>query len=376
MNWRGKILNAGTAEDRKMMRQVMRCAENARGTCAPNPFVGAVVVKNGMILSRGWTQHYGGDHAEVQALNKAGAAAKGSDLYVTLEPCAHHGKTPPCTDAIIKAGIKKVCFGIYDPNPLVNGKGAQLLAEAGIEVVPEVFADKIRTQLEYYLCRIEKKRPFVIWKAALSLDGKYAAQDGSSRWISGERSRRMTHKLRQEADVVLTGLGTVLIDDPLLNVRLTKSGKQPLRAVLDTNLQIPLDAQIIKTAGQYPTAVFCGMECKDSDKARELTGKGVCIIPLTAEDGLIRLDQVLGVIQDMGGYCILLECGSILASSFFSSGYVDKCVIFYGGKLIGGDNAVLKELDKPNISDALLLKDIEYRRIGEDIMITGYPEYH
>jgi diaminohydroxyphosphoribosylaminopyrimidine deaminase/5-amino-6-(5-phosphoribosylamino)uracil reductase len=172
------------------MRKAIQCAEKARGTCSPNPFVGAVIVKDDKIISCGWTQHYGGDHAEIQALKKAGNEAKGAEIYVTLEPCAHYGKTPPCAEALIKAGISKAFIGITDPNPLVSSKGIKMLEKAGITVELGFMQEEVSRQLEYFLCRINKQRPFVIWKTAMSLDGRVAANDGSSRWITGEQSRK------------------------------------------------------------------------------------------------------------------------------------------------------------------------------------------
>mgnify|MGYP002682299972 FL=1 len=318
MNQLSKTLNATQAEQAKWMKQAIRAAEKARGTCSPNPFVGAVIVKNGKMIAEGWTQSYGGNHAEVQALAKAGKQARGADMYVTLEPCSHQGKTPPCTQAIIAAGIKRVYLGILDPNPLVHGKGVLQLQEAGIEVVPEVLAEEISRQLEYYLCRVHNRRPFVIWKAALSLDGKYAAQDGSSRWISGERSREQVHRLRQEADVVLTGSTTVVKDDPCLNVRLPHPVKQPLRAVLDAFLEIPLHARLFNCEAASQVLLFCAPGMELSSKGKKLAALGVRLYPIPAQEDKLNLLAALQVLHQLGCYCVLLECGSSLASAFFA----------------------------------------------------------
>ncbi len=387
-------MSASATDPLIYMKRAIRAAEKARGTCAPNPFVGAVLVKNGKILAEGWTQAYGGDHAEIQALIKAGPQARGADLYVTLEPCSHFGKTPPCTQAIIKAGVKRVFFGISDPNPLVNGQGEKQLIETEIEVCKGFCAEEISRQLEYYICRVLKGRPFVIWKAALSLDGKYAAQDGSARWISGEKSRLEAHKLREEADVVLTGLGTVLSDDPQLNVRLPKPKKQPLRAVLDPKLSIPFETQLVVTAREFPTLLFCARGRENSAKAIDLNNRGVEIVPVTALPtnplprpellfrpersdlgNILNLREVLGVLHQRGCYCVLLECGSQLASAFFSAKLVDKCVLFYGPKLLGGGKAILRELPLPDIDAAIPLRDSRWRVCGEDLMLTGYPVF-
>jgi diaminohydroxyphosphoribosylaminopyrimidine deaminase / 5-amino-6-(5-phosphoribosylamino)uracil reductase len=366
-------LSAMKTDHTRYMKRAIRLAEKARGTCSPNPFVGAVIVKNNKIISEGWTQIYGGDHAEVQALKKAGKAARGGDMYVTLEPCAHHGKTPPCTEAIIKAGIKNVHFGLLDPNPLVNGKGMLRLQEAGIEVFPGVMKPEISRQLECYLCRTNKHRPFVIWKAALSLDGKFAAQDGSSRWITGERSRKLVHQIRGEVDVILTGIGTVLADDPLLNVRSPHPKKQPLRAILDPKLQTPFDSRIVTSLNSQKTVFFCARGRERSNRATKLSDLGATIHPVTATGSALNLREILGILHQMGQASVLLECGSNLSSAFFRAHLVDKCLVFYGGKILGGKKAALSELEIPNIASALDLKDLSCKVLDGDILVSGYP---
>ncbi len=370
-----KTLNAILAEALGFMKRALRLTENARGLCSPNPFVGAVLVKDGKVIGEGWTQEYGGDHAEIQALKMAGKNARGADMFVTLEPCSHQGKTPPCTKAIIEAGIKRVFIGILDPNPLVNGRGVTRLREAGIEVVTGILAENVETQLEAYLCRVLKKRPFVIWKAALSLDGKYAAQDGSSRWISGELSRKRVHRLREASDVVLTGVGTVLADNPMLNVRLPKPRHQPLRCILDPGLKLPPDSRLAQSAGQYPTTVFCLKGLETSSKAVKLKKLGIQIhsVP-AAEDGL-NVHEVLEILFKLGHNQVLLESGSKLASSFFAQKLVDKIHVFLAPKLIGGNRSILSELDLPNISHAISLKNPSWKRSGEDIELIAYPDF-
>jgi diaminohydroxyphosphoribosylaminopyrimidine deaminase/5-amino-6-(5-phosphoribosylamino)uracil reductase len=375
MNQPGKILKNIPADSTYYMKKAFQLAEKARGTCSPNPFVGAVIVKNGKVISEGWTQKYGGDHAEIQALKKAGKSARDADLYVTLEPCVHYGKTPPCTDAIIKAGIKRVFIGIIDPNPLVNGKGVKKLMDAGIEVISGIMEEAISRQLEYYLCRIQKGRPFVLWKTALSMDGKYAAKDGSSRWITGESSRRLVHHLREEADVILSSIGTVLKDDPMLNVRLPKPIKQPLRAILDPYLEIPLNSKIVQSLLEYRTTIFCARGKENSPHSELLISLGASIYPITAKGKILCLKEVLGILHQQGNYLILLECGSELASSFFSEKLIDKSYIFYAPKILGGNKAILSELDLPDLKSAINCKDISIQKKGEDWLIIGYPSY-
>ncbi len=364
---------ATKAEQTKYMKKALRLAEKARGTCSPNPFVGAVIVKNNKIIAEGWTQVYGSDHAEIQALKKAGKSARGADMYVTLEPCAHHGKTPPCAEAIINAGIKRVFFGLLDPNPLVNGKGMLRLQEAGVEVFPGILKPEISRQLECYLCRMTRHRPFVIWKSALSLDGKFAAQDRSSRWITGERSRKLVHQYREEVDAILTGIGTVLADDPMLDVRLPKPKKQPLRAILDPKLQTPLDSRIVSSLAIQKTIIFCARGKEGSARASELSALGATIHPVTGSGMALNLREVLGILHQHGLASILLEFGNKLSSAFFRARLVDKCLIFYGGKILGGPRAMLTELDIPDISKALILKDISCKALENDILVSGYP---
>ena len=233
----------------KYLKQAIELAENARGKCSPNPFVGCVIVKDEKILGEGFTQPWGKDHAEVQALKQAGIKAKGSDMYVTLEPCSHYGKTPPCAKAIIKAGVKRVFIGIKDPNPQVSGKGIAMLEEAGVEVKHNLMTSEIRHQLEYFLTYIQNDRPFVFIKSAVSLDGKIADDFGNSKWITNAKSRARVHQLRAEADAVITGVATVNKDDAMLNVRLAGyEDRNPLRIVLDHDLEINLETKLVKSS--------------------------------------------------------------------------------------------------------------------------------
>ncbi len=367
----------------QMMKKAIREAEKARGLCSPNPFVGAVIAKDDRIIASGHTQAYGSDHAEVQALKKAGKRAKGADLFVTLEPCSHHGKTPPCTDAIIQAGIKRVFFGIRDPNPLVNrdidtpGPGIISMREAGIQVEWGFLKEQISRQLEYFLCRIQKDRPFVILKSALSMDGKYAAADGSSRWISNQSSRIYTHKLRQEVDVMLVGISTVLKDDPLLTVRLPRIKRQPLRAVLDAYLDIPLDSALIKSIDTAPLLVVHShaSDATIQSKAAVLKGLGVQLACVDAQNELLDLRQALGVLHELGYYSVMLESAGPLAAAFINQQLVDKLIIFYGAKLLGGLHSALADLDIANIDSALELQSTEVRDLDGDLMLSAYPRY-
>lgn len=357
------------------MRQAIKAAENAQGLCSPNPHVGAVLVKGNEIIATGWTQCYGSDHAEVQAIKKAGKQAQGADLYVTLEPCSHYGKTPPCALAIIKAGIKRVYIGIPDPNPLVAGKGINMLQDAGIEVFTGILAKQIKLQLETYLCYISQQRPFVTLKTALSLDGKFAAPDGSSRWISNVQARKYVHLLRYQHDAVLTGIKTILRDDPLLNVRLPGVDKQSLRVIIDPLLETPYTSKLAMSMDTTPTLIICSEPCLASPAAKELMARGARITTLPLSNGRFEPRDILQALYALKISSVLLETGSGMAESFLQAGLVDKCLFFYGAKIMGGNASPYPGLGIQNINDAIRCEQISYRRLGDNIMVTAYPKF-
>lgn len=357
------------------MRRAIQAAEKAHGLCSPNPFVGAVIVKNNQIIATGHTQCYGCDHAEVQAIKYAGDAANGADLYVTLEPCSHYGKTPPCALAIIKAKLKRVFVGIIDPHPLVSGKGLEMLRDAGIEVHWGILEAQIRRQLESYLCFIQKHRPFVTLKTALSLDGKYAAPDGSSQWITSEKSRRLVHRLRSQHDALITGIGTVLADDPMLNNRISTQAPQPLRVIIDPLLELPLSSKIAQSMHQFPTLIICGKSAAKDTQAKELQGMGAIITSLPAPNGLFDPTTILELLYAQNIVSLMLETGSALAESFLKAKRVDKCLFFYGPLLLGGDKSPYPHLGITNIEKAISFSDLSFRRIGSDLLLTAYPKF-
>jgi len=357
--------------DRYYLKLAIRVAERSRGLCSPNPFVGTIIVKDGKTIAEGSTQPYGSDHAELVALKAAGENARGATMYVTLEPCCHFGKTPPCTDAIIKAGIKRVVIGIQDPNPKVAGKGIKALQDAGIEVSSGFFRDEIKEQLEYYLCFMQKNRPFVIWKTALSLDGKYAASDGTSRWISNPASRRHVHKLRSQVEVVLAGVKSVCEDDAMLNSRIAAKVKQPLRLVLDPLLEISLDCRLVKSADSYPTMIMYHED--NPAKLAKLQSAGVMLREVPAHKDEMDLVAVMRELHEMKLYSVLLETGNRLSESFWKQGLVDKCLIFYGNQILGGDKGVLRHFDRKNIDRAVALDRIKVKRLQDNVLISGYP---
>ena len=361
-------------EINKYFNLAIQAAEKARGKCSPNPFVGSVIVKNNKVIAIGWTLQYGSDHSEIQAIKHAGKEAEGATIFVTLEPCSHYGKTPPCAKAIIEAGIQEVYIGIPDPNPIVSGNGIAMLKNAGIKVHCGFHEDKIKKQLEYYLCHIEKGRPFVTSKMALSLDGKYAAGDGSSKWITGEKARKYVHKLRSENDVILTGIKTILADDPLLNVRLPGNPKQPLRVVLDPYLKIPVSSRFINSLSEFPGLIICSNSMLKTDKAKVLRQTGAVIHGLDCENGHFNLSEVLNMLHNMNFYSILLETGSGLAEAFLEDNLIDKFIFIYGAKILGGTKSPFPNLGLSNINQAILLSDISYRKIEQDLMVIAYPK--
>ncbi|MDD3536164.1 MAG: bifunctional diaminohydroxyphosphoribosylaminopyrimidine deaminase/5-amino-6-(5-phosphoribosylamino)uracil reductase RibD [Candidatus Cloacimonetes bacterium] len=355
----------------KYLKLAVREAEKSRGHTGSNPFVGAIVVKDGEIIARGRTQAMGKDHAEVDALKKAGAAARGATLYVSLEPCCHYGKTPPCTDAIIAAGIRKVVAGIQDPNPKVNGKGFQALREHGITVECGFLQKEISRQNEIYLTNITQQRPFVIWKTALSLDGKYAAQDGSSQWITSDASRREVHKIRAQVDAILSSGRTVNLDNAMLNVRGVSKARQPLRVLLDSRLRVSPLSDFVRSAKEYPSLIFYHAAPLKNILSLDITGIEMQQVP--SNDQGLDLQYILNSLYVRGVRSILIEAGDTLSSSFIAQKLIDKYIIFYGDLLLGGDKAILKSLPISNISQAIRFSEISYKKIGNNLMLTAYP---
>ena len=274
------------------MELAIELAEQGRGKTSPNPFVGAVVVKEGKVIGTGFTKPYGDDHAEVQALKNCIESPQGADLYVTLEPCSHYGKTPPCAEAIIKAGIKNVYAGIRDPNPKVDGNGFETLRQANVNVEYPFCENIISKQLEYYLHWVVTGKPFVILKNAVSLDGKIAANNGSSKWITNELSRNKVHQLRHEVDAVVTTINTVKQDNPILNVRLDEVYKHPIRVILDPHIEIDPNSNICKTASEYQTIIFYDNKMKLEAKHCELA-KQSSLLPVNCEASLLDFDEIL-----------------------------------------------------------------------------------
>ncbi|MEW5723560.1 MAG: bifunctional diaminohydroxyphosphoribosylaminopyrimidine deaminase/5-amino-6-(5-phosphoribosylamino)uracil reductase RibD [Thermodesulfobacteriota bacterium] len=363
--------------DEKIMALALAEARKGWGRTSPNPMVGAVVVKAGRILARGWHHFAGGPHAEVVALAKAGPAAGGADLYVTLEPCHHHGRTPPCTRAILAAGLRKVIFGQRDPNPHVAGRGAAFLAAQGLEVVPGVLEKRCTELNEFFNKFITTGRPFVILKGAVTLDGKLATRTGHSRWVTGESARRFVHRLRAGVDAILVGRGTVEMDDPTLNTRLPgrRRPKDPIRVVLDTRLRLDSAAKVFDPETGGPTIVACGPE-PPAAKVRVLEKKGVRVWPLPLFQGRVSLAALIQRLGREDVLSLLIEGGAeVNASALLGEKVVDKVLFFYAPKIVGGREAPTL-VGGPGLSrmdECLNLEIKKVRRFGPDLLLEAYP---
>lgn len=354
------------------MAQAIDLAKQGRFTTRPNPNVGCLIVKDGQVVGKGWHQRAGEPHAEVYALQQAGLAAHGATAYVTLEPCSHHGRTPPCSDALIKAGVSRVVVGMKDPNPLVAGQGIQRLEQAGIEVIHSVLNEQSEALNRGFLKRMRKGLPYVRCKLAMSLDGRTAMQSGESKWITGPEARRSVQVLRAESGAVLTGVGTVLADNPQLNVRCEESNlslpsdfKQPLRVVLDSDLKTPATALICQSPSNT-----CFFHTCEAHSQHELIKTGVSLVKVGNDSvGKMDLRSVLTHLAQMEVNDVLLESGPTLAGSLLSAGLVDELLVFIAPKLLGSSARPLVELPLSKMSQALDMQELESMPVGADRFI-------
>jgi diaminohydroxyphosphoribosylaminopyrimidine deaminase / 5-amino-6-(5-phosphoribosylamino)uracil reductase len=355
------------------MQRALTLAEKGWGKTSPNPLVGAVIVKDGQVVSEGYHAFAGGPHAEVEALRKAGAAARGSDIYVTLEPCNHYGKTPPCTEALIASGIRRVYVALKDPNPLVSGSGITRLQEAGIEVFTGILAKEATELNEIFIHYITHKTPFVIYKAAMSLDGKTAANSGHSKWITGAAARRHVHWTRQRVSGIMVGIGTVLKDDPHLTVRgLDEPPVHPLRIVLDSQGKIPLNCQLVCDTSGARTMVAT-TDKMSREKEDQLRDQGIDVIRLVSEEDRVSLPALMEVLGSRNIDSILLEGGGTLAASAVEKDLVHKVMFYMAPKLIGGSQApgVLMGKGIQWMDECVAVEGMTARPLGEDLLITG-----
>lgn len=356
------------------MSRALDLAEKGAGYTNPNPLVGAVIVKDGRIIGEGYHKVYGGHHAEVNAINNATEDIKGTTMYVTLEPCSHYGKTPPCAKAIVESGIKKVVIGLKDPNPLVAGRGIKILEDSGVEVMVGILEDEGRKLNEIFLKYITTELPFCIMKTAMTLDGKIATSTGDSKWITEEISRKYVHELRHRVAGIMVGIGTVLADDPMLTTRLDdKASKDPTRIIIDSSGRIPLEAKVLNLKSDAKT-IIATTEKAEKAKIRALEKKGAEVIITPIKDNGVDLSFLMKAIGEKKIDSILLEGGSNINYSALEEGIVDKVNAFISPKIIGGDTAKtpVGGDGKKYMKDAMSLQNIEVHNFGNDIMIEGY----
>jgi diaminohydroxyphosphoribosylaminopyrimidine deaminase / 5-amino-6-(5-phosphoribosylamino)uracil reductase len=350
-------------------------AERGRYTVAPNPLVGAVVARDGTVISEGWHARAGTDHAEVAALKGAGERARGATMYVTMEPCNHHGRTPPCTDALLRAGISRVVMGHLDPDPRMRGRSAEMLRRAGVEV--ELLDDPaFELQNEQFSHHMRTGRPFVHLKLAATLDGRIAAAGGDSRWVTGEAARLRAHQLRAEAGAVLVGAGTVRADDPQLTARDLPEEPPPItRVVLDPRLTISAESRLVKNAAEGPVLIFADAEVlEDVLDARELEAPGVKVVGAPNSSGGLDLRFVLDELGRRGIRGVLVEGGGETAARFVEAGLADKLTLFYAPKFVGsGGVPMIGVLRVTKMSEALKFSVSDVETVGEDVAVTLYP---
>jgi len=356
------------------MKKTLTLAAKGKGRTSPNPLVGAVIVKDGKIIAADYHRKAGSFHAEVLALNKAGKKAKGATLYVNLEPCCHTEKrTPPCTKAIIRSGIKKVVVAMIDPNPKVSGMGLKELRKAGIETVSGVMEAEAKHLNEAFIKYITKKGPFVILKIAQSLDGKIATARGESKWITGEEARRYVHKLRNEVDAILVGIGTVKKDNPSLDCRI-KGGRNPYRIIVDSNLQIPLNAKVLKHDDGKTIVIGARRAVPLRKKIEQLQNMGAHVLTVKNKNGKIDLRSLMKELGRLEITSVMIEGGSSVNASVLANGIADKVMIFVAPKIIGGVDSIPSIGGKSPalLRNAFNLNNLQVKKIGEDLLLEGY----
>ncbi len=356
--------------DEKYMRQALQLARRGLGKTSPNPMVGAVIVAGDRIVAQGYHRYFGGDHAEVDAIKHAKEDVAGATMYVTLEPCTHFGKTPPCVDAIVRAKIRRVVIGTLDPFPEMQGKSLQILKEHGIETTVGVLEDDCRALNEVYLKYTSTGMPFVTVKFAQTLDGRIATAEGSSRWISSPPSRKIAHRLRARHDAILVGVGTVLADDPELTTRLVP-GRNPARVVLDSRLSIPLEARVLKDQTSARTLV-AATPAADAEKAAALARMGIEVLTAPPDsEGRVDVRKLLKMLAERQISSVLVEGGAATITSFLRAGLADRLVVFIAPKVLGTGTDSVGELNITDISKAIKLTYEKVYRSGEDILVEA-----
>ena len=354
--------------DIKYMQRAINLAERGRGWTSPNPLVGCVIVKNGKIVAEGYHEKIGGWHAERNAILNSNADITGATAYVTLEPCCHHGRTPPCSNLLIERGIKKVFIGSRDPNPLVSGKGVKQLRTAGVEVVEDFMREECDKLNPIFFHYIQTKRPYVLLKYAMTADGKIATSTGESKWITGETARAKVQETRHQYSAIMVGVETVLADNPMLNSRIPNA-RQPVRVVCDSQLRTPLDCQLVQTANEYRTVI--ATVCEDLQKIEQYRPLGVEVLVCKAKNKQVDLDDLLQKLGEMQIDSLLIEGGSSLNFSALESGVVNRVHCYIAPKLVGGKQAKTPIGGEGigDLSQAVKLKLVSMEMVGEDILI-------
>ena len=361
------------SKEYQYMQRAFKLAKKGMGSVNPNPLVGAVIVRDDKIIGEGYHEFYGGPHAEVNAFRSATENVEGATMYVTLEPCSHYGKTPPCAEAIVKNNIAKVVIGMLDPNPLVAGKGVKLLEENGIEVDYGYLCEELSEMNRVFLKFIQNKQPYVVMKTAMTLDGKIASHTGDSRWVSNINSRKRVHELRNELSAIMIGVDTVIADDPILTTRLEdKEGRNPIRIVVDSKARIPLDSKILNSCDQAKTILAVTEEAK-LDKLKGIEDLGNVVLKVKPSNGRVDLQDLMIKLGEEGIDGVLLEGGATLNFSALQAGIVDEVMSFIAPKFIGGADAKTpvggQGIEK--MQDAIELENIEINQLGNDLMLTG-----
>lgn len=360
--------------DEKFMKLALSLAEKGRGYVNPNPLVGAVIVKDGKVIGEGYHTAFGKPHAEIEAINSATEDIKGATMYVTLEPCCHQGKTPPCTEAIIKNQLARVVVATTDPNPLVSGSGIEKLKQSNIEITVGVLEEMAKIQNEVFIHYMTTNLPFTILKYAMSLDGKIACHTGDSKWITSEKSRTDVHRLRSSVSAVVTGIGTILSDDASLNVRLIDSkGREPHRIVVDSAARISLDAKILNLDSKSDTYIAV-TEAASDEKLRKLKDYGAKIIMTKSKDGKVDLEELWKELGFLGMDSILIEAGEQLNAALLEAKLVNKIRAYIAPKIIGGTNAKspIGGYGATNMSEVINLKSMNVTHIENDFVVEGY----
>jgi diaminohydroxyphosphoribosylaminopyrimidine deaminase/5-amino-6-(5-phosphoribosylamino)uracil reductase len=361
--------------DELYMKRAINLARKGSGHTSPNPLVGAVIVKGNKIIGEGYHQYYGGNHAEVNAIESVTEDVEGGTIYVTLEPCSHFGKTPPCAKKIVESKLARVVIGMTDPNPLVAGRGIRILEEAGIEVVTGVLEEDIKELNEVFIKYILTKKPFCYMKYAMTLDGKIASWSGDSKWITSEKSRKYVHDIRQKVSAIMVGIGTVLADDPSLTTRRGhEMDKDAIRVILDTRCRIPLDARVLNLESSVRTIIATGSSYDEKIGTLKENGAEVIITPL--KENRIDIAWLFEELGRMGIDSILLEGGATMNYSALEAGVVDRVMAFVAPKIIGGQNAKTPVEGEgiQYVRHAVKLADIDIKRFDQDILITGMVE--